>query len=139
MQPSYVNCLPLAILKLLEECAIPYLEVIGLTSHHSANYKQQLIMAKLTIDTLEWAPIGYSQSQARKARHVIPACKGKIRQAIQAYIVKDTVYKGFLEPRTVDKQWTHKDSKLAVGIRRAQYKETGRAMTTTFQEGRHKA
>ena len=41
-------------------------------------------MAKLTTDTLEWEPIGYSQSQARKARHTIPACKGKIRQAIQA-------------------------------------------------------
>ena len=39
LQPSYINCLPLAILKLFEECAMLKIEMIGLTPHHSTNYK----------------------------------------------------------------------------------------------------
>ena len=39
LQPSYANCLPLAILKLLEECAMLKIGMIGLTPHHGTNYK----------------------------------------------------------------------------------------------------
>ena len=83
-------------------------------------------MAKLTTDILWLAPIRNSQSHARKARHTISACKCETRQAIPACkvqkaipacIAKDTVYKGLLEAKTVDKQWT---SGMALGVRRAE-------------------
>ena len=71
-------------------------------------------MDRLTTDTLELAPIGYSQSHARKARHTVPACKCETRytilsctaqKAIPECIAKVIVYKGLHEPRTAEKLW----------------------------------
>ena len=56
-----------------------------------------------------------------------------------ACIAKVTVYKRLQEPRKADKWQISRDSKIVLGIRRAQYKVTDRAVTTAFQEARHKA
>ena len=95
-------------------------------------------MAKLTMNTLEYVPISYSQSQARKARHTILACKAKsgklsqhakCRQAYRSMHSKSEMYiRGCKSP-----EWqTGRDKKIVVEIRKAQHKETGRAMTSAF-------
>ena len=86
-------------------------------------------MTKLTTDTLEWAANWLQPITGQESQTCYPTCKGKkseklsqhakCRQAIPACIAKVIVYKGMQELRTVDKKWTSRDSKIAVGIRRA--------------------
>ena len=52
LQPPYANCLPLVILKLAGGMCHAILDVIGLRSHYSTNYKYSPMMARLTTDTL---------------------------------------------------------------------------------------
>ena len=86
-------------------------------------------MAKLTTDTLGKGPIKNSQSQARKPRQAIPACK------------MYTSYPSMYSKRHCIKGATRaQNAAVAVGVRRAQYKKTSRAgaepPTTTLQEAR---
>ena len=60
-------------------------------------------------------------SQCAKCRKAIPPCT-----------TKDTVYKGLLEPRAVDKQWTRGRQKQETNCE----DHTSRASTTTLQEAR---
>ena len=121
LQPPYANCLPLAILKLLEEYGIIKIGAIGLTSYHGTNYKWPPIMTKLMTDILELAPISNNQSQARKARHTIPACKYEARHGIPACKVqtsypimhtKSHCIKELQEPRIVDKLWASEEPNI---------------------------
>ena len=55
----------------------------------------------------------------------------KCRQATPACTTKDTVYKGLLEPRVVDKQWTSKNNKTTNKLW-----ESAEPNTTTLQDAR---
>ena len=85
-------------------------------------------MAKLTKDTTpELVPIRNSQSQARKARQAIPACKCKIRHDIPAYQAQ-TSYSSMNSKRHCIKGDTRpqnsgiaETAEIAVGVRRDQY------------------
>ena len=79
-------------------------------------------MAKLTRDTLGLAPIRNSQSQARKAIHAIPACKGiPACQAQTCYLSmhsKRHCIKGAARAKNSDIAET---AEIAGGVRRTQY------------------
>ena len=70
-------------------------------------------MAKVTTDTLELASTSSSQSQARKARHSIPACSCEARHAISTCIAKSHCIKGAARAQ---------NRRQAVGVRRTQYR-----------------
>ena len=99
-------------------------------------------MAKLTTDTLGYAPISNSQSQTRKARHTIPACKCEARQVIPACKAQTSYPNMKSKSHCIKGTARAQNSRIAeiarivVGVRRALYKEISRVNTTTLKEAR---
>ena len=79
-------------------------------------------MVKLTTDTLKYAPISCSQSQARKARHTIPACNCKARHAIPACKVQTSYPSMHSKSHCIKGAARTQNSGQAVGVRRTQYR-----------------
>ena len=83
-----------------------------------------------------------SQSQTRKARHTIPACKCETRQAIPACKAQTSCPSMHIKCHCIKRAAKAQNSgiaetaKIVVGVRRAQYKKICRANTTTLQEAR---
>ena len=93
---------------------MPYLEVIGLISHHGAIINNNQSWPSLQQTSLNWHKSAAANHRPGKPDTISQHASVKLDtlsqhakciQAILACLAKIIVYKGLEEPRTVDKLW----------------------------------